>query len=186
MLLTQPAGLPIIQTPACLWCGSDTTFIHYYLHSVFITQQLQLKNPSLTHPRCESIIHYSHGNIGQLAAQVNLSVCMRICSVSTECLIKTFKMCLSPEHTFCVAHPLTPLLMWTGIAVAFILKTMVHAGLSLAIHQGFPNFSARDPQNNGARDWELPSMLEVTYNVVHSCLNILLGLHGHQYSTNKQ
>ena len=34
-----------------------------------------------------------------------------------------------------------------------------------ALDQGFPNFSARDPQNNGARDWRPPPTLDVVYNV---------------------
>ncbi len=56
----------------------------------------------------------------------------------------------------------------------------------MALHQGFPNFSARDPQNNGARDWGPPSSLEVAYNVGHSRANTLLGLHEHQYNTKEQ
>ncbi len=35
------------------------------------------------------------------------------------------------------------------------------------------NFSAHDPQNNGARDWGPPWTLEVAYNVVHSCTHAL-------------
>ncbi len=54
------------------------------------------------------------------------------------------------------------------------------------IGQGFPNFSARGPQNNGARDWGPLWTLEEAYNVVHSCAKSLLGLHGHQYNTKEQ
>ncbi len=34
--------------------------------------------------------------------------------------------------------------------------------------QGFPNFSAADPQNNGARNWGPLSTVEVAYNVKHT------------------
>ncbi len=54
------------------------------------------------------------------------------------------------------------------------------------LEQGFPNVSARGPQNNSARDWGPPLTLEVAYNAVHSRANALLGLQGHQYNTKEQ
>ncbi len=47
--------------------------------------------------------------------------------------------------------------------------------------QGFPNFSAHDPQNNSARDWGSPLTLEVACNVVHSHAHALLGLYKHRH-----
>ncbi len=44
----------------------------------------------------------------------------------------------------------------------------------------------RSPQNNGAIDRGPPLTLEVAYNIVHSCANSLLGLHGHQYNTKEK
>ena len=44
------------------------------------------------------------------------------------------------------------------------------------LDQGFPNFSDRDPQNNGARDWQPPTTLEQLYNVAPNHAHALLGL----------
>ncbi len=55
--------------------------------------------------------------------------------------------------------------------------------MKCVLKQWFPNFLARDPQNNNARDWGPPSTLEVAYNVMHSSANALLGQHRHQNNT---
>ncbi len=59
----------------------------------------------------------------------------------------------------------------------FIVHTTLFGYLFLfylgILVQWFPNFSARDPQNNDNIDWGLPLTLEVAHNVMHSHVHIL-------------
>ncbi len=54
--------------------------------------------------------------------------------------------------------------------------------------QGFLDLSAWDPQNNGDRDGEPPSTLEVSFNSSCTHIRTLLGLckREHQYNTKEQ
>ena len=69
----------------------------------------------------------------------------------------------------------------TKSILSFVDETRRDEKIGGWLTQGFPNFSARDPQNNGARDWRPPPTLNVVYNVAHSQAHALLGLykHGH-------
>ena len=70
-----------------------------------------------------------------------------------------------------------------GLA-GFEPRLLAFGSYSNPLGQGFPNFSTRDPQNNGARDWQSPLSPDVTEKIKCAHRPYALGLSKHGLNDN--